>query len=216
VTDAQNPLRELLFADLPPAEARRVFARGGTATAYLVALADAAESGHRAGALAALADAPPWDRETRLHLQAWSLARVAGVAPVEDRADVLGVVIDMGLDDGLDTLAAYADGSARYLNHSGSAVVWEVPDMAVGQLVRALLAEAAIVVTMTTPLDGPRLPPPPLGHTTISVLTRGGLHVVTGPVERIAADPRGGPVITAATALLQLLVHRAQQADPPR
>ena len=106
---------------------------------------------------------------------------------------MLGVVVDMGLDEGLDTLAAFADGSARYLNHSGSAVVWEVPDMAVGQLVRALLDEAAIVVAMGAPLEGPRFPPPAPGSTMISVLTRGGIYLGAGPIEAITADPRGGP-----------------------
>jgi hypothetical protein len=127
---------------------------------------------------------------------------------------VLGVVVDMGLDDGLDTLAGFADGSARYLNHSGSAIVWEVPDMAIGQLVRALLDEAAIVVTMGAPLEGPRLPPPVHGNTMISVLTRGGIYVGAGPIEEISADRRGGPVIAAATELLQVLVRRADQAKP--
>jgi hypothetical protein len=206
-------LRELLFADLPPDQARRVFARGGPATAYLVALADAAAGHDAAGAHVALAAAPPPDRETRLHLQAWSLARTAGVAPGDDAKVVLGVVVDMGLEQGLDTLAAYADGSARYLNHSGSAVVWEVPDMAVGQLVRALLDDATIVVSTGGPLEGSRFPPPAPGSAMISVLTRGGIYLGTGPIEAITADPRGGPVIAAASELLALLVQRAQQAQ---
>ena len=212
-----NQLRELLFADLPPAATREVFGPAGRATAYLAALADAAESHHVAGALAALAGAPPPDRETRLHLQAWSLAREAGVQPgaaAADAGEVLGVVVDMGLEDGLDTLAGYADGSARYLNHSGSAVVWEVPDMAVGQLTRALLDSASVIVAMGAPLEGLRFPPPATGSTMISVLTRGGIYVGAGPIEAITADRRGGPVIAAATSLLQLLVQRAEQSNP--
>jgi hypothetical protein len=210
-----NPLRELLFADLAPAEVRAVFAKGGAATAYLLELADAAERRDTAAAKAALAKAPAAGAETRLHVQAWTLAREAGVDPGDDAKDVLGVVVDMGLDDGLDTLAGFADGSARYLNHSGSGIVWEVPDMAIGQLVRALLDEAAIIVTMGAPLEGPRLPPPPRGHTMLSVLTRGGIYVGAGPVQAISEDPRGGPVIQAATELLQTLVQRADQAKRP-
>lgn len=190
-----------------------MFGRGGPATAYLVALADAAEARHAAGALASLAGVAPADRETRLHLQAWALARLAGASPGDDGRDVLGVVVDMGLAEGLDTLAAYADGSARYLNHSGSAVVWEVPDMAVGQHVRALLDSAAPVVAVGGPLEGPRFGPPPPGQTMISVLTRGGIYIGAGPIDAISSDPRGGPVLAAASALLALLVQRAQQAS---
>ena len=180
-----NPLRELLFADLPAAQARSVFANAGDAGRTLVALADAADRRDAAAAQAALASAPAWNTDTRLHLQAWSLARDAGVSAGDDAKDVLGVVVDMGLEEGLDTLAGFADGSARYLNHSGSAIVWEVPDMAIGQLVRQLLDAAAIVVVMGAPLEGDRLPPPSRGHTMLSVLTRGGIYIGAGPIESI-------------------------------
>jgi hypothetical protein len=211
-----NPLRELLFADLPAARARSVFAKAGDPGRALVTLADAADRHDPEAARAAMASAPGWNTDTRLHLQAWSLARDAGADAGEDSRDVLGVVVDMGLADGLDTLAGFADGSARYLNHSGSAVVWEVPDMAIGQLVRQLLDAAAIVVAMGGPLDGERLPPPSRGHTMLSVLTRGGIYVGAGPIDAISDDPRGGPVIAAATELLQTLVQRADQANRPR
>ena len=208
-----NPLRELLFADLPPAQARSVFASAGPAGAIILALAAAADRGDAASARAAIASAPAWNTDTRLHLQAWSLARDAGVQPADGATDVLGVVVDMGLDDGLDTLAGFADGSARYLNHSGSSIVWEVPDAAIGQLVRSLLESAGIVVAMGGPLEGERIGPPPRGNTMISVLTRGGIYLGAGPIDVIGADPRGGPVIAAATELLQALVQRADQAN---
>ena len=88
--------------------------------------------------------------------------------------------------------------------------------MAIGQLVRALLDEAAIVVTMGAPLDGPRLPPPVRGNTMISVITRGGIYLGAGPIEAITADPRGGPVIAAATELLQVLIGRSAPARADR
>ena len=88
--------------------------------------------------------------------------------------------------------------------------------MAIGQLVRQLLDAAAIVVVMGAPLEGERLQPPSRGHTMLSVLTRGGIYVGAGPIEAISEDPRGGPVITAATELLQTLVQRADQANRPR
>lgn len=206
-------LRELLFADLPPARAREVFRRGGPATSAMVELADAAIAGDAVAASAALARIRDGDRESRLRLQAWSLARAAGVTPSDDEAsEVLGVVVDMGLEEGLDTLAAFADGSARYLNHSGSAIVWEVPDIAVGERTRALLAAAEAVIPVTGPLDAPRPGPPGEGGAMISVLTPGGLHVGAGSIHALSRDSRGGPVIEAGAALMGLLVDRAMQA----
>lgn len=207
-----SSLRDLLFADLPAARARDVYARGGEATRFVVELAAAAEAGDAPAALRAIVAAPSPDRETRLLLQAWHLARAAGVDPGSAAVDALGVVVDMHTDDGLDTLAGFADGSARYLNHSGAGVVWEVPDDEVGRRVGALLATAAEVVRVTGPLDGARPGPPGHGGAMISVLTPGGIHVGAGSVYALSRDSRGGPVIEAASSLLALLVERATAA----
>ena len=152
-------LRELLFADLAPAEALVRFAE----VEPLRALADAAGRGDAPAArrqLDALLAGP--GVETRLRLQAWTLARAAGIAPPADDAHVArGVVVDMGLDEGTDTLAGYADGSARYFNQSGAAVVWDAPgDAAIGAAIRQLLAAGQAIVDATGPLDGPRPPVP--------------------------------------------------------
>jgi len=213
---ATSSLRDLLFADLSPARAREVYARGGEATRFLVDLAAAAEAGDAPAALRALAGAPLPQRETRLYLQAWSLARLAGVDPGGQSGDALGVVVDMHTDDGLDTLAGFADGSARYLNFSGNGVVWEVPDAEVGLRVASLLERGAEVVRVTGPLEGSRPGPPGHGGAMITVLTPGGLHVGAGSVYALSNDSRGGPVIAAGSELLALLVERAtRQGDAP-
>lgn len=203
-------LRNLLFADLQPARAREVFARGGEATRFLVELAAAAEAGDAPAALRAIASAPPPERETRLFLQAWHLARLAGIDPGSSGSRSLGVVVDLHTDDGLDTLAGFRDGSARYLNYSGAGVVWEAPDAEIGRLVDDFLFRAEEVVTMTGPLEGARPGPPGHGGAMISVLTPGGIHVGAGSIHALSKDSRGGPVINAGAALLAELVGRAQ------
>jgi hypothetical protein len=219
VTDAfaapspSEALRNLLFADLPPARARDVFARGGEATRFLVELAAAAEAGDGPAALRAMASAPPPERETRLFLQAWHLARLAGIDPGAGGGRSLGVVVDLHTDDGLDTLAGFRDGSARYLNFSGAGVVWEAPDAEIARLVDDLLFRAEEVVAVTGPLDGDRPGPPGHGGAMISVLTPGGIHVGAGSVYALSNDSRGGPVINAAAALLAELVARSQAGD---
>ncbi len=206
---ASNPhadLRELLFADLSAARAREVF---GHVSAPIVALADASEAHDASAAAVALAQLDAANPETRVRLQAFALARAAGVAPDADAKDVFGVVVDMGLAEGLDTLAAFADGSARYFNHSGAALVWDPPDMTVGQLARALLDAAAAIAIMTGTLDGPRPAAPGSGQAMISVLTPGGIHFGVGPADALANDPWAGPVITAATELMAHLIERS-------
>ena len=53
----------------------------------------------------------------------------------------------MPVPGGLDTLAAYEDLSARYLNFSGAAVIWDHPDNSLDSetrgLMQALIARSA-------------------------------------------------------------------------
>jgi hypothetical protein len=61
--------------------------------------------------------------ESRHYLQAWHFLREHGErAPDEIAKQLLGVVVEMGLPEGLDLLAVYSDRSARYYNHAGGGV----------------------------------------------------------------------------------------------
>jgi hypothetical protein len=61
--------------------------------------------------------------ETRIQLWVWSALRELGERPdSKSGKEVLGVVVEMPMRGAYDTLAAYQDGSARYLNFSGKAI----------------------------------------------------------------------------------------------
>lgn len=212
----ENPsarLRDLLFADLAPGRAAEVFARGGAATAFIVDLARAASTGDAPAALRAISVTPPAEQETRLFAQAWHLARLAGVDPGSASRRVLGVIVDMHTDEGLDTLAGFLDGSARYLNFSGAGVVWEAPDAEVRRRVDDLLLAGEEVLRLTEPIEPPRPAAPGHGGAMISVITPGGIHVGAGSVYHLSNDSHGGPVISAAGNLLALLVERSMASQ---
>src|SRR5262249_9817605 len=64
------------------------------------------------------------DLESRHVLQAWYFLRMLDVVPPHAIAKhVLGAVAEVAVERGHDVLAAYEDGSVRYLNASGAAVV---------------------------------------------------------------------------------------------
>jgi hypothetical protein len=65
--------------------------------------------------------------ESRHYLQAYHHLRALSESlPEQTNAkELLGVVIEVGMDNGLDLLAAYADGSSRYYNFSGAGVVMD-------------------------------------------------------------------------------------------
>ena len=135
-------LRELLFGDVP------IETWAGTSNEkpwthfqdaeHAMARADvpAAEA-----ALHAVLDTA--DLESRQYLQAWSCLRQLdrdALTALPER--LYGVVLDVPLEQGYDTLAAYDDHTARYLNQAGGAIIWHAEDAAMDALVDALLAAA--------------------------------------------------------------------------
>jgi hypothetical protein len=210
VPDPPPDIRELLFADLPPLTVLEQFASAPD----LHELAGAVAREDEVGAHTALERVLSRTTETRIHLQAWSLARRIGIEPPAiDGRKVRGVVIDVGLEGGLDTLAGYEDGTARYLNQAGGAIVWEARDPSIDEAINALISAAQGVVERSGPLDGPRPAAPPPGYAAIWVLTDNGIHLGAGPFQTLAMDPLGGPVIRSGTDLMRQLIER--QASAP-
>ncbi len=88
---------------------------------------------------------------TRVLLWSWAALRCLGVQPNCEEADAIkGAVIQVPIGKGTDVLAVYADGTARYINHSGKIIVWDLPDTHIGKLIRTVLAESSSLVANKT------------------------------------------------------------------
>jgi len=155
------------------------------------------------------------DLESRHHLQAWHFLRLNGEQPSPDIAKrVLGVVIEVAMPKGLDTLAAYADHSARYFNYSGAVVIWERPDDSLDPSTDELLAVAGRVVTEIGPWEEARPGPPARGQARLSFLTPSGLHFGHGALGHLSIDPLGGAVLRVGTRLMQELMGKIPATSP--
>lgn len=131
---------------------------------------------------------------------------------------IRGVVVDVAVEAGVDTVAGFADGSARYLNHAGAVIVWEAEDASVSPRVAELLAAAEPVLAIAGPIDDAVPPPPGPEHAQIAVLAPDGVLVGTGPYAALAADAIAGPVLRAAYELMVALMGvtaPARAADSP-
>lgn len=124
-------------------------------------------------------------------------------------AGIRGVVVDVAVEAGTDTVAGFADGSARYLNHAGATIVWEAQDPAIDALVGALLAAAEPVLAVAGPMDGTVPAPPAGGEAQLAVLAPAGVLVGRGPYEALAGDAVAGPVIRTAFELMVALMGYA-------
>lgn len=176
------------------------------------AFADASEaiaSGDDARAIAVLKEitAVP-DLESRHYLEAWCALRGLGYQPSAEVGKVVyGVVIEVGMERGLDLLAAYADRTARYWNHEDAAVIWDRPSGELDAVITRVLSAASDLVQRIGPWEGPRPEPPPLGYMRLNLLTPGGLHFGQGPFAALASDPIGGPLVAAGTELLRAMTQ---------
>jgi hypothetical protein len=205
-------IRDTLFGDRPLSEwPQRDHANAKFEPwSWFVQARSYLEAGNKPSAIAVLqkiTEAPAL--ESRHYLQAWSFLRPLGVTPPEAKAKVVyGVVVEVGMDEGLDLLAAYMDHTARYYNYTGAGVIWEAPDHSLNGQIDDLLREGQTVVYQIGPWEEARPAPPPHGYVRLSMLTPSGLHFGQGDFGVLANDPMGGPLITAATTLMQSLIKK--------
>jgi len=157
-------------------------------------------------AVEALANDPT--AEGRVRALAYNRLRKEGrsVPPKQ----LLGVIVEVPLEDGLDVLAAFSNGGVRYINQTGKLAVFEgAPSIL--PAAAALLKASEGAVARLGPWDKPRLPPPEKGNIRLTFLVSDGLYFGEGPMADMANDPLGGLVVQRATELLMLVVNTAAQ-----
>jgi hypothetical protein len=206
-----HPIRETLFGDMPLDQWPR---EGSSSEAFpwsTFALARShLASGSPSTAVACwrqILEQP--DLEPRQSLQAWHFLRQYGHQPPPDTAkQILGVVVEVAMPEGLDLLAAYPDHSARYYNYSGAGVVWERPDTSLDSTIDPLLEASRQVVVQIGPWEEARPAPPPSDQARLSFLTPSGLHFGQGPMAALLRDPLSGRVLQLATVLMRALIAK--------
>lgn len=147
--------------------------------------------------------------EPRHYLQAWHFLRQLGVNPPADKAKIVyGVVVEVGMKNGADIVAAYTDYTARYLHHTGAGVIWERPDASLDAEIEALLKAGQAVANVIGPWEQAR-PAAPQGETVrLNMLTPSGLHFGYGSFQNLYNEPMGRAIIDPATRLMQGLTAK--------
>lgn len=217
--EAHRPLYDLLFGDVPMhawgarVEDHEAGAKDGGEVwrAFRVGREAWHEGEHERAISAWQRVLTMTDVEARQHAQAWCYLRGAGVMPEgEEARRLLGVVMEVPVEAGLDVLACYTDHSAYYLNHAGPAIIWTRPSGALDEPIDRVLDLARGVVARTGVWDKERLTPagePPFGGAArVSMLTPAGLHFGQAPADVLFADAMAGPLLGAGAALMQAMM----------
>ncbi len=145
--------------------------------------------------------------ETRTKILAYNKLRTSGLNT--DEKELLAVIIEVGLPQGLDVLASFKDGSARYINQTEKILVWETTDEKSNSLTSRLFTESANVIKQIGPWLEPRRPHPAKGNVRITFLVSDGLYFGEGPMNVLFNDPLASPALTAATDLMKYLTEKS-------
>jgi len=146
--------------------------------------------------------------ESRHYLQAWLFLRQIGVNPPADKAKIVyGVVVEVGMKNGADIVAAYTDYTARYVHHTGGGVYWEHPDESLDPKIKDLLEAGQAVANRIGPWEKERPAPPSAENVRLNMLTPSGLHFGYGGFQTLSQDPMGKAIIDPATALMLSLTE---------
>jgi hypothetical protein len=202
----QKPItiRDTLFGDMPASE----WPRGDEATvepwSSFIKARDLLDKGDKPSAIEAYQTITETSGyESRHYLQAWHFLRQLGVNPPADKAKIVyGVVVEVGMERGVDIVAAYTDYTARYLNFSGAGEIWERPNSSLDGQIRALLEAGQKVANMIGPWEQERPEAPANGNVRLNMLTPSGLHFGYGGFKTLSNDPMGKSLIDPATALM--------------
>jgi hypothetical protein len=108
----------------------------------------------------------------------------------------------------LNVLAAFSDGTARYLNHSEKLLVWETKTDQSNILIGNLFNNSINVINKIGPWDKERKPFPTQGMIRLTFLVSNGLYFGEGRFDVLQKDTMGGPVINCATELMSYLTQQ--------
>ena len=133
--------------------------------------------------------------------------------PVSGEKEILSVIIEVGLPEGLDVVAAFKDGSARYINYSGKLIIWETRTNESDELISQLFSDSMDVVNKIGPWTEARRPAPTAGNIRLSFIVSDGLYFGEGPFEVLQNDPMGGPVIADAIKLMSFLIDQPAPSE---
>jgi hypothetical protein len=198
-----DPIRQMLFASQSLREQVSRSHLDGKASAFQT-IADAAkfvDQGQKPEAISVLykiLDTP--DLESRIILWVWSALRELGEKPDQKMAfQVIGVVIEIPSGGAYDTLAAYMDGTARYLNFSGNGIFWDQKEESIRVLRQGFIDSTIPESSRAKPRVSLALPK---SGSQITLLTRSGNFVITNPPNS---------VIGTAAVLMTELIKRSNE-----
>lgn len=157
--------------------------------------------------LHAIVDNP--DLSTPRRLLAYKQLAAEGAAV--GARELLGVIVEIGMDGAVEVIAALEDGTATIISPKGKVMQLSDPDEVSDEYVDPLLDAAILAVNKWPAQKTARQPPPAEGSARISLLVADKVHTKEGSFMELEEDATAGPVLEHAASLLQWLASDTSQ-----
>ena len=146
--------------------------------------------------------------DPRIKVLAYNKLIASGINP--SKKELLAVIVEVGLDNGLDVLASFNNGTARYINHTGKILIWEtIADEKANEITNLLFENSQNIVNQIGVWDKARRPQPTKGNLRITFLVSDGLYFGEGPINVLFSDPLASPALITATELMKYLTEKS-------
>ena len=116
----------------------------------------------------------------------------------------LGVVAELGSLNGPDVVAAYGDGSIRFISERETLASFGPGSPKITRKAQELLSRSRGLLAHLDPWKEPRVPAAPFGIIRITFLTSDGIYFGDGEARSMARDKFGGETVRTAVQLLRL------------
>ncbi len=147
--------------------------------------------------------------ETRAALWTWAALRGVGVIPHNgNHHRVRGVVLEMPMHAGIDTVAVYEDGSGCYINYTGqSPILWDAADGPIGEAISQILSVVQPLTAEMFPVY--THPVPARTEVQVTALTYGGsLRATINVADFIEGVSPFSPLYAAGGDVVAAIVER--------
>lgn len=136
------------------------------------------------------------DKDSCTRMLAYDWLR-AHKQPVPPKA-LLGVVIEFGSPDSLDTVAVYADGNTRYIDEQERLFSYGPNAAGISGKAQDFLKRSRDLLAHLDPWKEQRVPAPPYGFMRITFLASSGIYFGDGELRQMAKDKFGGATVRSA------------------
>jgi hypothetical protein len=130
-----------------------------------------------------------------------AVGRLRGTEIISSPSEMLAVLVESGEEDGMDTLAVYADGTVKFISAEGKVSHLDGTRPITLKKIAELMSMAQQLTTRMEAWAQPRLSPPIKSMVRLTFIATDGYFFGQGEIRILAKDRSGGPIIRQASAI---------------